>query len=98
MPGRLRSGGACTRRGPPAPPPTPSVQPGNSPSSSCSLCPHQIALTHDNPDCHHDVGGHGGKETLVKSHTVYKTFETARRREMVRITEAVQRAVDEAGI
>jgi len=34
----------------------------------------------------------------VKSHTVYKTFETARRREMVRITEDVQRAVDEAGI
>src|SRR5437764_14097287 len=34
----------------------------------------------------------------MKSHTVYKTFETARRREMVRITPDVQRAVDEAGI
>jgi thiamine phosphate synthase YjbQ (UPF0047 family) len=34
----------------------------------------------------------------MRSHTVYKTFETARRREMVRITPDVQRAVDEAGI
>ena len=34
----------------------------------------------------------------MKSHTVYKTFETARRREMVRITPDVQRAVDEASI
>jgi thiamine phosphate synthase YjbQ (UPF0047 family) len=34
----------------------------------------------------------------VKSHTVYRTFETARRREFVRITEDVQTAVDEAGV
>ncbi len=34
----------------------------------------------------------------MKSHTVYKTFNTERRREFVRITEDVQRAVDEAGI
>jgi len=34
----------------------------------------------------------------VKSHTVYRTFETAERREFVRITEDVQAAVDEAGI
>src|SRR3954467_2486318 len=34
----------------------------------------------------------------MKSHTVYKTFNTDRRREFVRITEDVQRAVDEAGI
>ena len=34
----------------------------------------------------------------MKSHTVYKTFNTDRRREFVRITDDVQRAVDEAGI
>ena len=34
----------------------------------------------------------------MKSHTVYKTFHTHHRREFVRITEDVQRAVDEAGI
>jgi thiamine phosphate synthase YjbQ (UPF0047 family) len=34
----------------------------------------------------------------VKSHTAYLTFETAERREFVRITEDVQAAVDEAGI
>src|SRR2546423_13899094 len=34
----------------------------------------------------------------MKSHTVYKTFNTERRREFVRITEDVQEAVDESGI
>jgi thiamine phosphate synthase YjbQ (UPF0047 family) len=34
----------------------------------------------------------------VKSHTVYRTFETTGRREWVRITEDVQDAVNEAGI
>ena len=34
----------------------------------------------------------------MKAHTVYRTFETARRREFVRITEDVQAAVDEAGV
>jgi thiamine phosphate synthase YjbQ (UPF0047 family) len=34
----------------------------------------------------------------MKSHTVYKTFNTERRRELVRITAEVQAAVDEAGI
>jgi thiamine phosphate synthase YjbQ (UPF0047 family) len=34
----------------------------------------------------------------VKAHTVYKTFRTDERRAFVRITEDVQRAVDEAGI
>src|SRR6267378_4079440 len=34
----------------------------------------------------------------MKAHTVYKTFNTDRRRQFVRITEDVQRAVDEAGI
>ena len=34
----------------------------------------------------------------MKSHTVYKTFNTAERRAFVRITEDVQAAVDEAGI
>ncbi len=34
----------------------------------------------------------------MKSHTVYRTFQTAGRREFVRITEDVQRAVDESGI
>jgi thiamine phosphate synthase YjbQ (UPF0047 family) len=34
----------------------------------------------------------------VKSHTVYRTFHTDRRREFVRITEDVQQAVDDAGV
>jgi thiamine phosphate synthase YjbQ (UPF0047 family) len=34
----------------------------------------------------------------VKSHTTYRTFETAERRELIRITEQVQAAVDEAGV
>ena len=34
----------------------------------------------------------------MKSHTVYKTFNTDERREFVRITDDVQAAVDEAGI
>jgi thiamine phosphate synthase YjbQ (UPF0047 family) len=34
----------------------------------------------------------------LKSHTVYRTFNTEKRREFVRITEDVQGAVDEAGI
>ena len=34
----------------------------------------------------------------MKSHTVYKTFETPERRAFIRITEDVQAAVDEAGI
>jgi thiamine phosphate synthase YjbQ (UPF0047 family) len=34
----------------------------------------------------------------VKSHTVYRTFNTNQRRELVRITEDVQDAVDEAGV
>jgi thiamine phosphate synthase YjbQ (UPF0047 family) len=34
----------------------------------------------------------------MKSHTRYKTFHTERRRELIRITEEVQSAVDEAGI
>jgi len=34
----------------------------------------------------------------VKTHTVYKTFQTAQRREFVRITEDVQDAVDESGV
>jgi thiamine phosphate synthase YjbQ (UPF0047 family) len=34
----------------------------------------------------------------VKSHTVYKKFHTRRRREFVRITEDVQRAVDDSGV
>ena len=34
----------------------------------------------------------------MKSHTRYKTFHTAGRRELIRITEDVQTAVDEAGI
>ncbi len=34
----------------------------------------------------------------MKSHTVYKTFNTDERRAFVRITEDVQAAVDEAGI
>ena len=34
----------------------------------------------------------------MKSHTVYRTFQTAGRRELIRITEDVQSAVDEAGV
>jgi thiamine phosphate synthase YjbQ (UPF0047 family) len=34
----------------------------------------------------------------VKSHTVYRTFETTERQELVRITEDVQTAVDDSGI
>ena len=34
----------------------------------------------------------------MKSHTVYRTFNTERRRELIRITEDVQSAVDEAGV
>lgn len=34
----------------------------------------------------------------MKAHTAYMTFETDERRELVRITEDVQTAVDEAGI
>ena len=34
----------------------------------------------------------------MKSHTVYRTFQTEQRREFVRITEDVAEAVREAGI
>ena len=34
----------------------------------------------------------------MKSHTAYMTFETRERRQLIRITEEVQAAVDEAGI
>jgi thiamine phosphate synthase YjbQ (UPF0047 family) len=34
----------------------------------------------------------------LTAHTAYRTFETAERRELVRITEDVQAAVDESGI
>jgi thiamine phosphate synthase YjbQ (UPF0047 family) len=34
----------------------------------------------------------------LRTHTAYLTFETAERREFVRITEDVQAAVDEAGV
>src|SRR3954468_17585072 len=34
----------------------------------------------------------------MKSHTVYRTFNTDERREFVRITDDVEHAVDEAGI
>jgi thiamine phosphate synthase YjbQ (UPF0047 family) len=34
----------------------------------------------------------------MKSHTVYRTFETPKRREFVRITQDVQQAVDESGV
>ena len=34
----------------------------------------------------------------MKSHTVYKTFHTNERREFIRITEDVERAVDESGV
>ena len=38
------------------------------------------------------------RRPTVKSHTVYRTFQTSQRREFVRITEDVQEAVDESGI
>jgi len=38
------------------------------------------------------------QEVPLKSHTVYRTFHTERRREFVRITEDVQQAVDESGV
>lgn len=34
----------------------------------------------------------------MTTHTVYKTFNTTERRELVRITEDVQAAVDESGV
>src|SRR3982751_2397915 len=34
----------------------------------------------------------------MKSHTVYRTFETDRRREFVRITQDVQAAVEDSGV
>jgi secondary thiamine-phosphate synthase enzyme len=34
----------------------------------------------------------------MKAHTVYKTFHTAQRREFVRITDDVQKAVEESGV
>jgi thiamine phosphate synthase YjbQ (UPF0047 family) len=34
----------------------------------------------------------------MKSHTVYKTFNTRERREFVRITEEVQAAVNQSGV
>jgi thiamine phosphate synthase YjbQ (UPF0047 family) len=34
----------------------------------------------------------------MKSHTVYRTFNTPKRREFVRITEDVQKAVDDSGV
>ncbi|MGI8439745.1 MAG: YjbQ family protein [Thermoleophilaceae bacterium] len=34
----------------------------------------------------------------MRSHTVYRTFETEHRREFVRITDDVQAAVDDAGV
>ena len=34
----------------------------------------------------------------MKSHTAYMTFETRERRQLIRITEEVQAAVEEAGI
>ena len=34
----------------------------------------------------------------MNSHTVYKTFNTSKRREFVHLTADVQAAVDEAGI
>src|SRR6185436_3624365 len=34
----------------------------------------------------------------MKSHTIHRTFNTDRRRELIRITDEVQDAVDEAGI
>src|SRR5256885_15777230 len=38
------------------------------------------------------------REKPLRSHTVYRTFNTERRREFVRITDDVQAAVDEAGV
>src|SRR4051795_11425163 len=38
------------------------------------------------------------RRSPMKSHTVYKTFNTPERREFVRLTDDVQQAVDEAGI
>src|SRR5213080_1885897 len=40
----------------------------------------------------------GPSEEEMKSHTVYKTFNTDERRAFVRITEDVQEAVDESGV
>ncbi|MFP5387790.1 MAG: YjbQ family protein, partial [Thermoleophilia bacterium] len=34
----------------------------------------------------------------MKTHTAYMTFDTAQRRELIRITNEAQAAVDEAGI
>ena len=34
----------------------------------------------------------------MKTNTVYRTFQTEERRELIRITEDVQAAVDEAGV
>lgn len=34
----------------------------------------------------------------MKTHTAYMTFNTTQRRELIRITDEVQAAVDEAGI
>jgi thiamine phosphate synthase YjbQ (UPF0047 family) len=34
----------------------------------------------------------------VRSHTVYRTFNTERRREFIRLTDDVQAAVDESGV
>ncbi len=34
----------------------------------------------------------------MKSHTIHRTFNTERRRELIRITDDVQEAVDDAGI
>ena len=38
------------------------------------------------------------RDIAMKSHTAYMTFETAERREFVRITDDVQAAVDESGV
>jgi thiamine phosphate synthase YjbQ (UPF0047 family) len=38
------------------------------------------------------------ERSIVKSHTVYKTFDTSERRAFVRITGYVQHAVDESGV
>src|ERR1700730_8154404 len=40
----------------------------------------------------------GRHHVAMRSHTVYRTFTTERRREFVRITDDVQRAVDEADV
>ncbi len=39
-----------------------------------------------------------GDQGYGRTHTVYKTFHTKRRREFVRITEDVQQAVDESSV